>query len=625
MGTLARKELRGLLPLMAALAAIELLGLADLLLLRFPDELSWSELSTLMSPDGNQVVAAMVLITAVIATYLQYPREYDHGTIAFLYSLPVHRDTIFLAKVASACIVVVGFCLADALITLALTQLNVSSLTGSQLRLQDWALETALTIGTGLVGVGYGMLISFFRRWGLTLAALLAGAASALPALVPWASHLSPLTLLEVEFIGSTIIVDPAPWRLHGIASAGALLLAWLLWRDHGERVTHLNQRLVRSTPARVLLALLVAVMVLAGTLTMYLPLLRGTGDADFDAGSRPISLHTRHYQFRYLPQDRDGALALSSIADAAHARIRALLGASVGARTVADLTETSPEHQGIAGWQTMRIERGVLRDRRLAAHVLYHETAHVLAAAESQRRIFDNAAYAAFFSEGLAEWVAHSSHDHPRAREALLDQAAASWQRFDLRFDELVDAGAFAARHDDWLVYALGYAWVSSLAQRCGEDAPGRILRAMAHDDAPRGLVGRRLWQDTLQRIDCDLDQVNAHFASTLDERTVAPARLPQLRASVVQVSETLLVFEVAVESPDPAREYEVSVRIRDSARGGRAGMSQSSTTVRAGRPSLVYLPNDGLSGRRFQFQVGVTFEEDEPPFFQRWVSATR
>ena len=335
--------------------------------------------------------------------------------------------------------------------------------------------------------------------------------------------------------------------------------------------------------------------------------------------------MRTEHFQFRYLPADRAGALALSAIADEGLEALQQLLGVERSRLIVADLTETSSEHFGIAGWQKVRIERGVLDDPVMRRHVLYHEAVHVLATALSDRRLAEHGAYAHFFSEGLAEWAAHRLHDMSNAREALLDQAAAAWQRHNLRFDDLMNAGGFLAQYDEWLVYAVGYAWVDALVSACGEQQPGNALRAMARPQAPRTFSGRRFWRDTLQISGCDLAAVNARFAELLGTRELDPQRLPVVDGGLFDASESLLVFEVSLEPVVPGRSFDVAVRVRDEARAGRAGTMTRYATIDDGKPALVYVPTSAVSGVRFQYQLGVEVDPDEPLLYGRWRSESR
>lgn len=616
------KELRQLLPLILALMALETFGVAQLLMQQPLDELTWAEMSVLLDPFTSQGVASLLLALAVLAAYMLYPREHDEGSIGFLYSLPVRPQTVFAVKVCAAALVLLVTNTLDYLVILWMQSQNTSSISGTQLTVSFWLLEWAMVSGFLMIGLGYGLLISFFRRFGILVAALGLGLFSLLAEIDPSLDHLALTSLLTLDFDGQRPILEGKAWLMHGLAAIACTVLARSLWLTRAEAFTAFNLRARQRTLVRVMSGLFVALGAMAVT-GMIVTQSWNTAQQDILEEAASSDILTERYHFRYVDADRTGALALSKTADASYDALSRLLHTEVSSRIVADLTEQSSEHLGIAGWQKLRIERGILDDPLLRAHVLNHETVHVLAASASRRRLGEHGEDGQFFVEGLAEWAAHQILDYPESREGLLDLAAAAWQRFDLRFDDMLSRSAFVARHDEWLTYALGYAWMEALAATCGVDAPGEAVRAMGREDTPKDLSGRRFWQQILQLIGCDLSAVNARFALAMSEHTVSPAGIPRVRGGPFNVSDELLVFEVSLEPVDPGRTYRVAVRVRDSADTGRLSVVQRSAEIESGQPTLIYVPNNGLSGESFQYQLGVAFAKDQPMYFEQWQEA--
>src|SRR5205814_10211455 len=94
----------------------------------------------------------------------------------------------------------------------------------------------------------------------------------------------------------------------------------------------------------------------------------------------RILTAETARFHFTYREQDKEQAMLIMSEADRAYHRVRGWLPGPDGDPIVADLTDTSREHLGIAGWKKLRLD---LRPKSpaLLRHVLYHETTHVLSA----------------------------------------------------------------------------------------------------------------------------------------------------------------------------------------------------------------------------------------------------
>ena len=125
------------------------------------------------------------------------------------------------------------------------------------------------------------------------------------------------------------------------------------------------------------------------------------------------------------------------------------------------------------------------------------------------------------------------------------------AWQRQEIRFEDLIDPG-FAERFDPDLYYSLGDLWSDSFLSVCGDRAFGDFLRAAGSDEVPRRLAPAIFWADTLGRIDCELEEINAHWRARMQalyeatDRTLFPrfddVRTQRLDDGRVEVSAALL-----------------------------------------------------------------------------------
>ena len=436
----------------------------------------------------------------------------------------------------------------------------------------------------------------------------------------PTLSYLNVTNLLAVEYRGNEIILPADAWWLHSGIALVCSVCGCMLWVGHAETFVRFSERIRGGVAARVggvLLGIVGVVVLLVIAATQL-----GLDNVSEDAVSNqsPETLETNHYTLEYYPEDRDRVQLLARNVDDLFRRTSALLGASGDDRIVADLTDASDDHLGIAGWKKLRMKRTALYDLDRRAHVFVHETAHVLAAQEADRRLQEHAGEAAFFSEGIAEWVSFELLGLTAEREALELLAAAAWHRFDLDFADIMNAAYFRTRFDENLIYALGVSWVSTLSQTCGDDAPGAALRAMARSGAPQQLTGARFWQDTLQAIGCDLSTVNGRFGIKMLALRDASRQIPQPIAGV-NVSANNIDFTLHLDGAQTEARYKVIVRLRDSAMVAPGAVVTRTGQLSANDQLQLSVPKARVSGERFQYQIGIEFMPGQRPFFGRWI----
>lgn len=616
-GVMLRKELRQLLPVAVVFGALELVGILETLVVRAPEDVSWADLGLVLRPDLSSAVALMLLTFAFVAAYMQLPREFEQRTVEFLFALPVTRTRVFFTKFLAVCILGVSIALADGVINWWLQLFASGSFVQDQFRLSLAALEVGLLSAYFIVCAAYGMLLSFWRRLALPIVFAIWIVLTVIEQVWPWLAPLNVMNLLHLEHVGREPRVAWGAWAGHVLGASVALGLAAWLWLEHrswAERRSPrrdwgpvLNGAYWVSLVGGVLVALGVAAFV-------------ASREGAQDTGATDTqTLQTEHFVFEYPTAAREPAMLVMREADTAYVRVSEMLGVERAGRVVADLTEQSEMHAGIAGWKKVRINVGS-EDPGWLKHVLYHEVAHVMAAAATNTRISEHHHATFLFSEGLAEYVASSLLKSEREDPTWLPLAGTAVTRLDITFDDLVDQSRFLARYDPNLVYPVGHSWVVALVRACGEQAPQRVLRSMRREDLPQRLSGRDFWEQVMLGARCSLEVVNARWLSAM-QRAARAAKIPTPVGVFVGKGERAQ-FEVDLEGARPDATYSVGLRVRDNP---RSSLAQTAHARGRWQGEAVVLEVDArvVAGERFQFQVGVVPLAGGRPFFGRWQQA--
>ncbi len=634
MSALLRKELRGLLPVwVLVLFVLGVLDLAFTPLSARPDEQTWTALNPDILPGAGAGHALVLLVLGLVVAYSAFPREHDEQTIELLYCLPIPRGGIFLAKLLAGAIVLGSGVAFEQGVHALLVLPNTQSFTGEQWRAAV-ALRLALLHGAfaGIV-LCHGLLLSFARKFGLIAVAMAGFAALLVRERAPQLVWLDPTRLLALRYEGATLVL---PWEELGLHAGFALVslaLAYALWMGPAQRFGELYAAAHRGS-ARAVVGCCGTTLVIGSLLGLLIAIGASTDEEEEEEPVRYVAFQTAdaetaHYRFRYPVNLRERALGLIGGADAAYEAVRAALGAADGPPIVADLTETSGDHAGIASWQKIRVGLVGAADERRLLRVFHHETVHAFQFRESDRRMGDNAGATRFFAEGLAEYLAFELVPDPEERRRSRQAALAVWRRQRARFAELADDEAWSARRDTNAVYALGETWVAALVEVGGPEAPGRVLRAMARPDAPRGLAPLPFWQDTLQAAGYGLEQVDAAWRLLLERLAAEEAALlealPALGGGVAEVEEDFVLLLATLDRPPlPGARYTLRVR-------AHAGARDTETFTFDGvqlTPEEVefWVPRGFLEGRTFQYQFGQTLPGDAGgnwPYYEEWQTA--
>lgn len=608
------KELKQLAPIIIGLSVLVLLRTIPILLGESPDRLPWYSWSFLMQPGSADFSCLVVLCASLIAAHMLFPREQDDRTLEFLWALPVRRWVWFAAKVAVAYCILCMFWLAEQAIGWIFQYFDTSSITRDDPKVQIWWTELVMMFGATAIGLGYGMLSSFFRVAGVLAVFTLWTIGQVIATVSPELGYVHITGLFTAEVQGTSLIYPYETWAFHAIGSLTALVTAARLWTSRADSYARFHAR-TRKAVVPILASIFVVFLVVASVVYFQ----RSIGDAGTDASNPSTYTTTEHYRIQFYQADTERVTERLRGVDDIHRELTALLGAAPTGTVIADISSIGPDHLGIAGWRRIRIERKSLADADEFDHVIAHETVHVIAANESDRRLNDHMGEANFFSEGLAEWATYELIGLDETRSSLRILAAAAWRRFELKFDDLMNQAAFNARFDMALTYAIGELWVDALARQCGVRAPGDALRAMGRDGAPRNLRGRRFWEDTLQAIGCDVNAVNATFEQRIAALAEASDVIPRLTAAV-RVLDRRIAFDVTLAGGDPETAYVVRVNVRDGPGAATSSYMSDESRVVPGTSTQLEVSSAAIAGERFQYQLGVIFAQGERPYFERW-----
>jgi len=631
---LYRKELRSLAPF---LFLSFLLMAGDLLYRPFTerlDELRWETVASYLRPGEGADFAWILMILSVCLAYSAFPREHEDRTIHFLHALPVRRPSIFVAKVLAG-LTIVAIAIAMLLVSDAAQSLwNVQSFDGGH-----WHAGLALThvvMQLALCSIAYahGLLASVLRLFGLLPYVLVLVVASILADVFPGAAWISPAELLVTRYDGGELVIAWTAWAVHAAIALVALTAAYGAWMGPADRIGEGLDRAKASALGKVgfgcaggltFIGLIVLLVVVSEVDVGH--------DDPIEPGGRTVetpslenrSRTTDHYRFTYPVSHEARAVALIERADGIHRAVQDELGADAGPVLLADLTEVSGEHLGIASWTHLRVGVVGETDPARLRHTFAHETVHAFQHRLTDLRQGSAARATGAFAEGSAEHVAQRVAPAPDALRQARVVAAASWSRLDMRSDVLLDVRALRRRYDTTLTYSLGERWTEALVRSCGEGAVGDVLRAMGRDGAPDDLEPRAFWQDTLRAAGCDLESVDDAFATLMDDEADALAEsieeLPRLGGGVSgRDGAAVRVVALLDREVDPSMRFFVRLRADEDADDTEAVLVRGRLDPDDPRRVVYRVSRARIPSRRFQLQLCVLDEPRGWPFCEVW-----
>ena len=611
---LLKKELRQILPWAVAILLLETAMQGFEIVLGFPDFRVWAEGAPIFGASGRGV---MLAVWAFVLAYAGFPREHDDGTLPFLFALPIPRSALFLAKASAAAgILILAILLSELLRWLGQLP-NPGSFGGHTFRL-DWALlGVGLSGAVALIALAYALFFSVFRWFGLLLALVLWTVLAVLEQHNSGLKWLNPLELLAVEFDGTRALV---PWTdLLGHAACAAALGAiaagaWVGPVDSwASRVSRWSARL----PAKILLVIGFGGLIVGGVAYYAFETDDGSlwgSDIGFELlDPGPEAQRTsRRYRFRYRSVHQTRIDRLASRADGVHDEIVRRLGGGVGAVIEVNLLMSSPSHAGSATWNSIRMDYYQAYDDETLERTLAHETAHVIALRVSDRRIVDHSESTKLFDEGLAEYLAFGVVPSSVEREAHWLEAVLARKRLRLDTSDLFDAGQFRAQFGELLFYPVGFSWLEALIATCGTDAPARVLRGFRRPEAPKGLAGWVLWQNTLEAVNCDLNQVMSRWVELLDKKAdelqAEIDRVPRLAGGIARLDGDAIIVRAEIEgSPDASGTFQLHTRSSASDQQGQY-LTFNADLGRDGGVEFI-VDREQIAGKALEFQFVHTW----------------
>lgn len=632
MRTLLIKELRALLPVYVV---VFLLISGDILSRPFSerlDEASWASISSILESDQGFYAFVLVVLSLVVA-YAAYPREHDERTIELLYSLPISRGAVFVAKALAGASVLVFGVAGGAITDALLASPNPQSFSGEQWSASIAASSVILRGGFVVIVYCHALFASFFRRVGLIPFMGIAYALVTLQDAVPDLAILDPSTLMDMTYDGQTLLI---PWRafaLHVPLALASLGAAAVLWTRAGENTAALMDRAQRTIVGRVGLGCATAAVVVVATVILVIISVRSAGeDPTADPEVEYVSFasataETEHFHFTYPVNLRGRALPLVERSETLYGALGEELAMPDRPAATIDLTESSSEHLGIASWTRVRVGLVLHPDPIDLEHTVTHELGHVLQHHLSDRRINDARRATAMFVEGSAEYLAYEIVPRPAERASARFISATMWERHDLDLEELLDHDRMRERWDARVAYYVGEVFTQALVDACGNDAVGRALRAMARPEAPRDLAPDAFWRDTLQAMECSSESVRASFerilARVAEEGRDRMDALPRPSGGVVGPSDAGALVLITLDKPlPPGGRVIVSTR-----RHSGVGDSEVSGVVATPREdsALTFEANAPIpfGAESFQFELGVQLDEETWAVYEPWRTA--
>lgn len=624
MRALWKKELQNLFPLLPLFSLFLCGDLIVVPLTRAFDQVSWFSMrSSLLTGESSSY---LLYIMGLVAAYSLFPREYEELTIEFLHTLPVTRTQIFGAKFGAAATILVVACLLQELTYAGLALGDVNSLTSQQFSLATSAKLLLLNSVTALLGLAHGLLFSFGRQFGLLMLGFVFWGISELSSHHPPLAAFDPMELADPIFYGHELLM---PWKLlawHLLAGLLFLGVAHRLWSTRGHQGTEITvtkaNRWKKSVGCFTMLAVVVLFILWIASEGSEEGSSEDEGPVSFPS-YQTARLATAHYNFTFPVNLRGRALRLSLAADGIFTDASSQLGCREEEKglVIADLTDFSSEHLGIASTEKLRIDITSNQEHELLEHVLHHETCHVLCRRLAGARGREYSHVLGFFSEGTAEFFAFAKRNSSRSRRDARRQAVAMYSRHDIRLRELLDSKECSRRFGDELSYTLGEIWAQALVDCYGTEAPGKVWRAIGRPDGPKLEEAHTFWQDTLQAAGYSYERVRSRWLVRLnqleDEESEFLGKLPRISGGAEVHPDGYIIVQGQCDRPWAEEFEEVVVRIRtpnsNNTRRLRVGFDQGVV--------LAHVPDS--YGGTFDYQFGVRFSESSYPYWEEWKSA--
>jgi ABC-type transport system involved in multi-copper enzyme maturation permease subunit len=569
---LIKKEFRQLLPIAILLILFYTIQLVESPISKRLDEESWGSITGYLIPGAQGVMGICLVIFCLITAYALFPREHDDRTIEYLYSLPVSRSAVFLSKFIVAFLILLGSHLLGCITEWILQLFNNQPYSGGQFNIKTAATAYFLISAFNFIMLSYGVLLSFFRRFGLLLLGMIWLFISSFKERLPFLEYLNILNVIKMEYYGQTLLV---PWKLLFIntgTGAVSLMIAGFLWTTPAEQFSMWYQQFFKKR-----IGTIIGVACSIAIFLFFTAIINRGMKSELEKNPlkdqylsfQTATFSTEHYNLTYPQNLRETAYELIGRADGVYIGVRNFLYAKDSSPIYVDLTEQSNQHAGIASLYKIRMDirkPGKLEER---LRVFAHETTHVFAILESNKKINIHNNSTHFFNEGLAEYVSYSLFHDEEKFEAKNILAVTTWKRNNITFDDLADMASFKERYNEELFYTLGHLWVKAMAETYGDKSVSDILRAMGREGAPTNLGSHLLWQDTLQAMNCDLEKVNTAWLKLLNDLEIKYEKriesLPRLSGVFAGKEKGETILTAMLDRELPQRESNICCTLQE------------------------------------------------------------
>jgi len=625
--SLIRKELRALLPFIILLVFLTVVDFVSIAITEFPDDygiLRWFSDSPLT---GNLVVYAIIAYALAQGVLM---RERAEDTLEFLDALPVTRHQVFWTKFGAALFILVIMVLVDTLLFFGFHVWARESHT-PELYPHFWWPRLIILLLMTFVYLCIGLLASFIGRFGLLLILFLLLAVFYLRQMgFPLADMIDPFAAGKASLDGSRLIV---PWQIlrwQLAIGGGCLFLSWMNFLRLGMPRSKGGFWRRAAMPVFICCCL--------GLFGAWCVIMVAFSEEEESVGATEIyttepvypsfrTTRARNDDFVFIyPNDRSAkAEQLIGTSITVHDTVLGFLGAGRRSDLVVDLTSTSPRHAGTAYWKRIRMNLNAGETSAELDAILGHELTHVYIDQMSDDRVSDNFNSTRFFHEGLASYIEYRFFREPADLKNIRRLAAVAYDRDYVDFVTVIDSTALASRYTGEWVYPLGEVFIAGVVERFGDDAPRRLIRAFAREDAPKGLRAMPLWQDTFQACGYNIEAAIAAFFERLDHEANITQRewldqLPHLGGQVVWSEDEIgirITQRDSGASPKPLDHKNLVVRFRSI-----ASEPESQYLSRtANEEGIAWMPSEHFQRGSFWYQIGYRDGDLMFPIFDPWV----
>ena len=327
--TLIKKEFRQLLPIAILIfiffnAQIIFNPVSERL-----DEGAWSNISGYIEP-GSQVISSIILIIFCFMTaFSLFPREHDEKTIEYLYSLPISRTKVFLSKFIVALLILYGSLLLGSAADWMLQLFNRQPYSGDQFNLKTAVTGYFLMSAFIFTMLSYGVLLSFFRRFGILIFGMFWVIISSFKDKIPFLENLNIFHIVSMEYHGQTLLI---PWKqlfINAGLGAISLYLACFLWGTPAEQFSIWYQRLAKKRIGTIVgVGSFIIILILFFTIFHHLI----TNDPGYNYQNvkyisyQTSTFSTEHYRFTYPQSLREAAHEFINKSDDVYIKIKPYL-----------------------------------------------------------------------------------------------------------------------------------------------------------------------------------------------------------------------------------------------------------------------------------------------------------